>query len=228
MKSASLLRFPVTPSGAALRSLPTGVAAKLDQPFLTPSPPFLTPSPPFLAQAELAGRLVEVTGQGASARISWLAGLVAAAQREGETVAWLQLCVGSLYPPDLVRLGIDLTKLSVALLPDATALLRGADILLRTGGFGLCIVDWEEAPARPTDAQLGRLLGLAQKHAAAVVFLTRTDATPLGSLISLRIAVRREPRPGDGFAVVAEVVKDKRRGDGRLQELAWQGPEGIS
>jgi len=134
MKSASLLRFPVTPSGAALRSLPTGVAAKLDQPFLTPSPPFLTPSPPFLAQAELAGRLVEVTGQGASARISWLAGLVAAAQREGETVAWLQLCVGSLYPPDLVRLGIDLTKLSVALLPDATALLRGADILLRTGG----------------------------------------------------------------------------------------------
>lgn len=198
----------------------------------------------------LAGRVTEVTGFGASARTSWLAALVAQAQRAGETVVWLQLADGPLFPPDLAQLGVDVGQLTVGCLPDAMALLRAADVLLRSGAFGLCVVDWDEACSsamgsarRPTDGQLGRLLGLAQKNDAALVFLTRAGGNPssercsidpqqrgpdLGSLVSLRLEVKRERRPDGLFSVVVQALKDKRHGPGRRIEEIWHGPQGMS
>lgn len=160
--------------------------------------------------ADLSGRLIEVTGAGATGRMSWLARLVAQAQREGETAAWLQLAPGQLYPPDLQGVGIDVNALVVGLLPDGPALLRTADMLLRSGGFGLVVVDLDGVALRPTDGQLGRLLGLCQKHGAALALLTREVATAeaqgpqrgrdggglqLGSLVSLRWQVTRAVTP---------------------------------
>lgn len=243
------------------------------RPFAAFQPPGLERSP---AQAplifdDLVGRIVEVTGSGTSAQATWAAGLVAQAQRIGETVAWLLPVDGALYPPDLALQGIDVQALAVVRLPDRPALLKAADVLLRSGGFGLCVVDLDDAAQRPTqgeppkpgakirqvtdkrlahgqpsdgrpsdgqpsDGQLARLLGLAQKHGAAVVFLT-SGRQPLGSLVSLRIEVRRHRRlvgvaggekgQGDEFAVVTQVTKDKRRGPGPVQEEAWRGPEGM-
>jgi recombination protein RecA len=229
-------------------------------------PPGLERSP---AQAplgfdDLVGRIVEVTGAGTSAQATWAAGLVAQAQRIGETVAWLLPIDGALYPPDLALQGIDVQALAVARLPDRPALLKAADVLLRSGGFGLCVIDLDDATQKPTqdenpkpsprirpvtdkrfvrgqptDGQLARLLGLAQKHGAAVVFLT-SGREPLGSLVSLRIEVQRHRRlvgvmggeldgggQGDVFAVVTQVTKDKRRGPGPAREEAWRGPEGM-
>lgn len=187
-----------------------------------------------LTPTDLIGRLVEVTGQGASARTTWVSSLVAEAQRAGETVAWIQRVGGMLYPPDLAAAGVDVAALAVVLMPDGPALLRAADVLLRSGGFGLCVVDLERPPEgqgaalHPSDAQLGRLLGLCQKHGAAVLFLTRPqDAPTLGSLVSLRLEVRREAREAGRFAVRVEVAKDKRRGPGRVQEAMCHGPEGL-
>jgi len=143
-------------------------------------------------------------------------------------VVWIQRVGGLLYPPDLAAAGVDVAALAVALMPDSPALLRAADVLLRSGGFGLCIVDLESAALHPTDGQLGRLLGLCQKHGAAVVFLTSSeDAPTLGSLVSLRLEVRREVRGSGQFSVQVHVVKDKRRGPGRSIAEEWDAPAGL-
>jgi len=133
----------------------------------------------------------------------------------------------------------------------ACSRLRAADLLLRSGGFGFIVVDMStntRGPAppvsttpggttpppfvRPTDGQLGRLLGLAQKHQAAIVFLT--DATPdgssLGSLVSLRIVVTRASAGSQAarFTVVAETTKDKRHAPGRRFEERLRAPDGVT
>jgi recombination protein RecA len=201
--------------------------------------------PPPLSLADLAGRLVEVTaplGARPAARTSWLATLVAQAQAEGETVAWLQTAPGTLYPPDLAAVGVDVEALVVGLLPDAQAQLKAADWLLRSGGFGVVVVDWADErvpPGWPGDGPLGRLLGLCQKHGATLLLRTRpadgsnegaglSSGTGLGSgaglssLISLRLAVRRQ-----GAELRVEVLKDKRRGPGRSHVELRTAPEGL-
>ena len=209
-----------------------------------------TPAPALLSFADLIGRLVEVQGIGAAGRTSWVAGLVARVQRLGEHAAWVQVRGGSLYPPDLAAAGIDLARLPVVRVPEAKDLLRAADVLLRSGGFGLCVVDCSQAEApspaagrrdaahpdaaRPDaarpDAALGRLLGLCQKHAAALV-LVRGEPEPegagLGSLVSLRLEVKRGRLTGPMAVLRIEVRKDKRRGPGRAVEERWQGPAGC-
>jgi recombination protein RecA len=189
-----------------------------------------------LSFSDLSGRLVEVTGGPSSGRSSWLARLVATVQADGETAAWLQLAPGTLYPPDLAALGVDLTALTTCLLPDGQALLKTADILLRSGGFGLVVADLADTAIRPTDGQLGRLLGLCQKHGAVLALLTRAlepqagevaRGAALGSLVSLRVALRRSAPQAGQCQLVAEVVKDKRRGPGRQLREVWALPEDL-
>ncbi|MSP92529.1 MAG: recombinase A [Myxococcales bacterium] len=205
-----------------------------------------TPAPPaeWLSFADLTGRLVEVQGIGAAGRTSWVAGLVARVQRLGEHAAWVQVRAGSLYPPDLAAAGIDLARLPVVRVPGAVDLLRAADVLLRSGGFGLCVVDFTQAgvsaqgsvrapdPAarRSPAAALGRLLGLCQKHGAALVLLRgepEPEGAGLGSLVSLRLEVKRARPAGALAALRVEVRKDKRRGPGRTVEERWLGPIGL-
>jgi recombination protein RecA len=165
-----------------------------------------------------------------AARTSWLATLIAQAQAAGETTAWLQTAPGTLYPPDLALVGVDVEALVVGLLPDAPAQLKAADWLLRSGGFGVVVLDWaDEAlpPGWPGDGPLGRLLGLCQKHGATLLLRTRQagragEGAGLGSMVSLRLAVRRQ-----GNELLVEVIKDKRRGPGRVQREQRLPPEGL-
>jgi hypothetical protein len=190
---------------------------------LTPATPAPDQSP--LTFPDLAGRIVELVGTAPSARTSWLAGLVAQTQRLGENVAWILPADASAlpYPPDLAAVGIDLARLVVVRVPGkaAVGLAKAADVLLRSGGFGLCALDVPEITM--TDAMLGRLLGLCQKHGAALVVLGGGGRDQgLGSLVSLRLAVRRAR---DTLQV--EVLKDKRRGPGRGAAEHWRLPEGV-
>src|SRR5262249_56189918 len=98
--------------------------------------------------------------------------------------------------------GVDLDALAVVRVPAPADILRAADMLARAGAFGLLVLDVGAADV-PMAAQ-SRLLGLAQKHDAAVLFLTKKTGASLGSLISLRGEARRgapparrgPPRPG--------------------------------
>jgi recombination protein RecA len=162
--------------------------------------------------AEIAGRLVEVSGFGAPAAFSLTFGLVLAAQRQGELVGWSVSGESFFYPPDAAQAGIDLSALVVVRAPDACAIPRAGEKLLRSGAFGLVVLDIGNADI--SMALQARLAGLARQHHTALVCLTeKADRqVSLGSLVSLRAhAQRNQDAPGQ-FTCNLKVLKDKRRG----------------
>lgn len=201
-----------------------------------------------LSKLAAPGRLIELCG---AARTSAAVSILAGVQRAGETAAWIQLAGGDLYPPDLAAAGIDLDALIVIQVPVpapststdrspragrsphagrrqrasvAAEQCRCAELLLRSGGFGLVILDFRHGEPSGSTAWQGRLLGQARQHEARVVLIRQPDPreasapTPgaangpapaheehhpgssLGPLVSLRVRseINREdptPRP---------------------------------
>jgi recombination protein RecA len=167
----------------------------------------------------LAGRLCELGG-GAALTLAFR--LVLDAQAQGEPAAWLMTAGASFYPPDAQEGGVDLDALLVVRAPDASAAARAADQLARSGAFGLVVLDIGGATiAMPL---LSRLLGLAQKHDTAMLFLT--DAA-LGSLISLRAQAARRRLDGGRFECELRVIKDKRHAPGWTFQEVCRGPAGL-
>lgn len=184
-------------------------------------------APARFCREQLAGRLVELSGIGAVATLSAAVGLVIDAQVAGEPVAWISLPPTSFYPPDLADSGVDLDALVVVRAPEAVAAARAAERLLRSGAFGLVVLDLG-ADADVPMAHQGRLVSLAQQHDAAIVCLTEkaTDAASLGSLVSLRVEALRQ-RGDDGFLCTVRAVKDKRRGPGWTYPEVLHAPAGL-
>lgn len=173
----------------------------------------------------IRGRLVELSARGASATLTAAFELVVEAQTQGEPVAWLANQAGTFYPPDVADSGVDLAALVVVRAPGATAAARAAERLLRSGAFGMVVLDLGAAElAMPIQ---GRLVTLAQTHDAAVVCLTdkSTEAASLGSLVSLRAEALRHRK--EGFGVVVRALKDKRRGPGWTHTAKRRGPAGF-
>jgi hypothetical protein len=186
-----------------------------------------------LAEQIPAGKLVELSGQADSARFTTAVSIVVQAQREGETVAWVQLKGGSLFPPDLDESGVDLDALVVVhIAPQAGiyAIARAAELLLRSGGFGLVVLDFSRPVLQRVGsfgrrgldpfqvetgleqvAWQGRLLALAHEHHCRVVCLTDTPArsASLGPLVGLRIDSRRIREARSCFLLEHRVLKDK-------------------
>jgi recombination protein RecA len=187
-------------------------------------------APACWSRTQLSGRLVEISGIGAVASLTAAVGLVLEAQVEGEPVAWLSLPASSFYPPDLADSGIDLGALIVVRVPSIAHAGRAADRLLRSGGFGLVVLDFgpEGKLAELPMALQGRLVGLAQRHDAAILCLTEKpgDAASLGSMVSLRAEALRT-RDGDRFALTLRALKDKQRGPGWQHGEKLRGPAGL-
>ena len=184
---------------------------------------------PVWSRAELAGRLCELTPGRESAVLSAAFALVLDAQGEGEPVAWVAADASCFYPPDVAAAGVDLAALAVVRIVSAAAAGRAADLLLRSGAFGLVVLDLGPQPRLP-DALQSRLVQLALKHDAVVLCLTETrpEAPSLGSLVSLRAEASRR-RVGEGrYACEIRVVKDKRRGPGWRWREVWHGPDGLA
>lgn len=188
--------------------------------------------------AALRGRLVELSARGAAATLTTAIDIVLEAQREAEPVAWIvpwttdaRTSSGTFYPPDAADSGVDLSALVVVRAPSALAATRSAERLLRSGAFGLVVLDFGSAGGelgRLPEHFLGRLVTLAQAHDAAIVCLTEktTDATSLGSLVSLRAEALRT-RTRDGFEITVRALKDKRRGPGWSRASKARGPAGL-
>ena len=174
-----------------------------------------------LVEAVPRGRLVELSGDGRAARTTTAVSLLIRRQAEGEPVAWVQPEGGSLYPPDLAASGVDLDDLVVVRVPvrtRAAELARAAELLLRSGAFGLVVVDLTDGRPRGSAWQ-SRLAGLARQHDATVLLLTDAQATAAsaGPMVALRVEPVRERRAPGRFAVTHRVVRDKL---GRLPEPA--------
>lgn len=190
---------------------------------------------------EIAGRLVEISGaaSGDSAVLTVSVGLVLEAQQAREPVAWI-LCGGSsFYAPDLAESGVELESLAVVRVHEEQQALRAADQLLRSGAFGLVLVDLARAGTTQLSLQAQtRLAGLAKSHDSALVCLTRRpdrdddDASSLGSLVTLHVRARRRPLAASGpvggrYICEVQVLKDKRRGPGWSHSEICRGPPGL-
>lgn len=177
----------------------------------------------------LRGRLVELSPGPRPAVLSVAVALVHQAQLAGEPVAWVACGADPLYAPDVAACGVDLAALPVVRVDEAAAAGRAADLLLRSGAFGLVVVDLGRHASLAVPLQ-SRLVQLACRHEAVVLCLTATpDTNPsLGSLVSLR-ATASWRRLGPGrYACAVSALKDKRQGPGWRWEGVWHGPDGLA
>jgi recombination protein RecA len=175
----------------------------------------------------LAGRLVELSGAENSAALTCAFGLVRQAQLLGDPVAWIGTTRETFFPPDVAAGGVDLASLAIVRVPNPRDLSRATDQLARCGAFALLIVDICKGFIRM--AELSRLLGLAQRHNVAIVFLTdKPDhEASLGSLVSLRGRVQRTHTGLDEFVCTLEALKDKKCAPGWQVTVVCGGPAGL-
>lgn len=184
-----------------------------------------------LAEAVPPGRLVELSGDGRAARTTTAVSLLIRHQAAGEPVAWVQPEEGALYPPDLAASGVDLDDLIVARIPDRAGppgLARAAELLLRSGAFGLLVIDLTGGLPGGTAWQ-GRLAGLARQHDAVVLLLTDRGerASSAGPMVALRVEPRRERRAPGRFAIEHHVLRDKLGLVGAPARDRRRGPAGL-
>ncbi|HYB99112.1 MAG TPA: hypothetical protein VEC57_08230 [Candidatus Limnocylindrales bacterium] len=177
---------------------------------------------------ELAGRLTQICASGAGAALTSCADLIWKAQQRGEPCAWVGAQASSFFPPDFESSGIDLAALPFIRTPDAAAAARAADKLLRSGAFGLVLLDLGSRPSIPSPL-LARLLALARKHDAAVILLLENGAESpsLAPIVSLRVTTSRRRSAPDRFVCTIEAVKDKSRGPGWAHQETFRGPPGL-
>ncbi len=194
-----------------------------------------------LGQLAQPGKLLEISGDGASARMTTATAIVRQAQLDGETTAWIQPTNGPLFPPDLAASGVDLSALIVLHIDPShgrRGLPRAAEILLRSGAFGLIVIDLSEQSCGKANWQ-ARLQGLARLHRSRLVVITRKrdHVNSLGPLVNLRIAPTRVSRHSPpsvgktcmntGFDIHTKVLKDKSGHRQTLPPCPRRGPWGL-
>ncbi|MBA2663039.1 MAG: recombinase A [Bradymonadaceae bacterium] len=173
----------------------------------------------------LSGRMVELSGESS---LTAAFALVLDAQLQGEPVAWVSAVESVFFAIDAVESGVDLEALPLVRVLGAQQAARAADKLLRSGAFGLIVVDLEAGARVPMPLQ-GRLLRLAEKHQTALVMLTENapDNPSLSALVSLRAQATRRHVSDDRFVCQILAIKDKRRLAGWSIEEVCRGPLGL-
>jgi recombination protein RecA len=179
------------------------------------------------------GRLTQIANgpQGGGSTVA--AALVRKAQRQGQPVAWVQWQGGSLYPPDLHAQGIALEALLVVHVGEAQQAqprLRATELLVRSGGFGLVVVDLTAGRVPTGLAWQHRLQQGARQHHSAVLLLTQAaavNAPSLGALISLQLVPERQALGNGLFEQHCAIGKNKL--GVALEPWQWRacGPPGL-
>ena len=177
--------------------------------------------------SNLAGRFIEISAGRASASLTLAFDLVRQAQLQQEPVGWVTSVESTFYPPDVAESGADLASLVVVRLSSSQSIPRAGEKLLRSGGFGLIVLDLGRTDI-PMPLQ-SRLTGLAHRHHAALLCLTAKESRnySLGSLVSLRAHAKRRRDSHNRFACSLQVLKDKRRGPTWSHEEFYSGPAGL-
>ncbi|MEY4515488.1 MAG: hypothetical protein RLZZ450_7610 [Pseudomonadota bacterium] len=183
-----------------------------------------------------AGQLLELSGV-TPGKLSTVARLIVRAQAEGEPIAWVGARdEAGFYPPDFAAAGIDLAALVVVRVPREQgphALVRASEVLLRSGAFGLLVVDFAEAAVpRGELAWQARLSGLVRRHEARMVLLTssRCDDASLGPLIGLRVephAAYQASARGARVLLTQRVLKSKLGNEAALSPDVRSLPVGA-
>jgi recombination protein RecA len=153
--------------------------------------------------------------------------LIREAQERREPVGWATWTKSVFYPPDVAKLGIDLRSLVVVRVPKPESIARAGEKLLRSGGFGVVVLDLGAADI-PMPLQT-RLAGLTHHHHATVVCLTEKEnkAFSLSSLISLRLHAEKKRTVDNRFACGLRALKDKHRGPTWTHKELCHGAAGL-
>lgn len=178
------------------------------------------------------GRLVEIARAPAGAQTTTAVACVRMAQAQGQPVAWIQPEAGPLFPPDLAQSGIDLEALLIVNVPlhaGTYGLPKAAELLLRSGGFGMVVLDLCGTPLQRDVAWQGRLLGLAREHDCWLLLLSdgAAQTRSLGPLVSLCLQPHRQRVRRGLFTVEQHVRKDKSGLLGPLSAERRRGPWGL-
>ncbi|MBI4526784.1 MAG: recombinase A [Deltaproteobacteria bacterium] len=178
--------------------------------------------------SEISGRLVEISGSAAAAALTFTFTLVLEAQHQGEPVSWVGSRESCFYPPDAAHEGIDLEALVIIRAPDLVMVPRAGEKLLRSGAFGLVVLDLGSADI-PMPLQ-ARLAALVRQHHSALLCLTKKENRDpsLSSLVSLRVHARRTHTSNGPFPCELQILKDKRRGPTWQHAEVFRGPAGLS
>ena len=192
--------------------------------------------------AALRGRLVELVGGPDSANVTLAVRLILEAQQAGDFAAWAATHRDVFFPPDVAAAGVDLGALPVVwALPapgdqpgasgasrPAREASRAAERLLRSGAFGLVVIDLARDLSLSPVSQ-GRLLRLAEHHEALLLILRRKrrDARYSGSLVTVRVESSREQIGPGRFRATITNTKDKREGPGWTTSEEFDGPPGL-
>jgi recombination protein RecA len=198
----------------------------------------------------LRGRLTELVGAADSANISMAARLIVSVQQSGLLAAWIATHRDVFFPPDMAAAGVDLTALPVVwalengenarqksrtaktnTLVDtirADRAARSAERLIRTGAFGIVVIDLSRSMVLTPAAQ-GRLLRLTGQQRTLVLILRRIreDDNYAGSLVSVRGESSRERVSPGRFRCTITNTKDKREGPGWTMSEEFNGPPGL-
>jgi recombination protein RecA len=152
--------------------------------------------------------------------------LVREAQRQEEPALWIAASERTFFPPDAAENGVDLSRLPLIQARGGEQAVQLADWGVRSGGFGLVIIDLDDTE-RLGNAALGRMLRLAEKHRTAVVFLRDAQDGSLGSLVSFRAKTSVRSEGLGQYVCEVEVVKDRRGKAGRRHGEPAYGPLGM-
>ena len=178
--------------------------------------------------SSLAGRLTEMSDSGAAPSLTAAAALILQAQQRGEPAAWIGFGNSIFFPPDFAEWGIDLEALPVIRVPDALAASGAADQLLRSGGFGLVVLDLKSETQMHMAVQ-SRLAALARRHHAVLLCLTRKKkgAPSLGPLVSLHGEGKTSRTAFSRFDWEIRMVKDKLGAPGWSHTESCRGTDGL-
>ena len=175
-----------------------------------------------------AGRLTELSSTSAGASLTLTFRLVLEIQKRGEPMAWITKRKSTFFPPDVADFGIDLNAVPVIWSIDNISMAKTAEHLLRSGAFGLIVLDFGADAHLPQHAQ-SRLTGQARQHQTALICITEKEIhqPSLGSLVSLRAHTERKPQNPNRFFCHASVLKDKRCGPNWNYKEVYHGPDSL-
>ena len=178
--------------------------------------------------SSLAGRLAEISNPGTTPSLTAAASLVLQAQQKGDPVTWVTVGHSIFFPPDFVDWGIDLEALPVLWVPNGMAAARAADQLLRSGAFGLVVLDLKNHIHMRVAVQ-SRLAALAKKHHTLLLCLTRkkTGEPSLGSLVSLHGQGSIKKTSFNRFDWEVHMIKDKQGSPGWQHTEFCRGSDGL-
>ncbi|GEM_PF-933032 len=176
----------------------------------------------------VAGRLVEISSPANTCALSICGSLILEAQWRNEPAAWIAVRPSLFFPPDFAARGIDLKALPIVRVTEAAKAARIADTMLRSGGFGVLVMDLGDAGQLPLPMQT-RLAGLAKKHHTALICITETRCSvpTLGPLVSLRGEAAKVRAGFDRFRCELRALKDKRQSETWKHTEVCRGPGGL-